>query len=160
MESVKSHHHEINQMTYRAILAAPISLFGGSLVLDLVARLTENGVWSEAAFWTMAVGLVLGFLIAPMQHRERGLMTWSTIPAPSQRREDLITAATLILFSLAWLLRRGMPSSPGALSLLFSFLGLLTAIGGEKRQPAENSRTATAMSRIPRQSTSSRLGIS
>jgi uncharacterized membrane protein len=120
-----------------ALAVIPVTLLSAGFALDLTARLSERREWAEAGFWIVALGLIAGFIAAPLLHRSRGLAEWNWIPHRTHRREDRLTIAMLVAFSAAWLLQRVSPGTPSALSLFLGFLGTVAAIAGSWQSHGE-----------------------
>jgi uncharacterized membrane protein len=133
MESrVKLFGHAIHPM----LIVIPLGVLATSLVFDLVRLLTNRPVFSEIAFWDIAVGVVGGLLAALF-----GLIDWLAIPGGTRAKDvglwhGLGNVVVVGLFALSWLLRLGHASEPGAFPVVLSVLGVLLALvtawlGGE-----------------------------
>jgi len=92
----------------------PLGILTVSSLLGLSARWLGSGALSEISFWTMAVGLILGFLFSPEP------TTKGTVP-------PFFYFMSLALFSLAWLLQRSSIAAPGIGTIILSSLGVASA---------------------------------
>ncbi|MDI3341429.1 MAG: DUF2231 domain-containing protein [Sphaerobacter sp.] len=133
MEShAKAFGHPIHPM----LIVFPLGLLATSLVFDIIYLFTDNGKWSEIAYWLIAAGIIGGLLAAPF-----GLLDWLAIPNDTRaKRVGLYhgagNAVILILFAISWLLRRDDPLEPGAWPIILSAVGVGLALitgwlGGE-----------------------------
>ena len=124
--------HPIHPM----LIAFPAGLLVTACVFDIIGLATRNGLWMQASYWMIGAGVLMGLVAAVF-----GLIDWLAIPFGT--RAKVIGAwhgsgnvVMVLLFGISWLLRRDMPSVPGAIPLVLSFLGLaflvLTGwLGGE-----------------------------
>ena len=128
MESkVKLLGHPIHPM----LIVFPLGLLATSLVFDIVYLITDNGTWSQVAFYDIAAGIVGGLLAAVF-----GLIDWLAIPDGTRAKRIGLqhmgsNVVVLALFGVAWLLRRDDPHDPGAFPIVLELAGGgLAAIGG------------------------------
>lgn len=119
------------------LIVFPLGLLATSAIFDIIYLLTNNQQLANASYWMIAAGII-GGLIAAVP----GFVDWWAIPSGTRaKRVGLVHAlgnvVVLILFGLAWWLRRDtvnhVPESvPFILSLLGVGLALFTGwLGGE-----------------------------
>src|ERR671933_1867545 len=113
------------------LIPFPLGLLSTSVVFDVVYLLTDNGKWSEIAFWMIAAGVIGGLAAAVF-----GLIDWLAIPSGTRAKtiglgHGLTNVVMVALFAVSWLLRSGTPGDPRALAIIVSFLGVgLASLGG------------------------------
>jgi uncharacterized membrane protein len=120
--------HPIHPM----LIVLPLGLLSGAVVFDIVYLLTNNTVFAQVAFWTMAAGILGGLLAAIF-----GLIDWLYIPGDTRARSvglwhGGLNVTLVALFALSWFLRSGAADHvPGTLALILSFAGAgLSLISG------------------------------
>ena len=124
--------HRIHPM----LIPFPLGLLPTSVLFDVVYLLTDNGKWSEIAFWMIATG-VLGGLAAIVF----GAIDFSRVPDGTRAHSTgvvhaLLSVSMVVLFAVSWLLRVGASGEPGAIAIILSLLGASLAVvtgwfGGE-----------------------------
>lgn len=124
--------HPIHQM----LIVFPLGLLATAVAFDLVHLVTDNGYWSEIAYWMIVAGVISGLVAAPF-----GTIDWMKIPAGTRaKRIGAIhgggNVLVVLLFAASWYLRRDDPRAPETFALVLSFAGaglsLVTAwMGGE-----------------------------
>jgi uncharacterized membrane protein len=164
MESrVKLFGHAVHPM----LIVIPLGVLATSLVFDIVRLLTNRPVFSEIAFWDIAVGVVGGLLAALF-----GLIDWLAIPGGTRAKSvglwhGLGNVVVVGLFALSWLLRMGHASEPGAVPVVLSVVGVLLALvtawlGGELverlRVGVDEGAHLDSPSSLGRQPASARVG--
>lgn len=133
MESkVKLLGHPIHPM----LIVFPLGLLATSLIFDIVYLITDNGTWSQVAYYDIAAGIVGGLAAAIF-----GLIDWLAIPGGTRAKalglwHGAGNVVMVGLFAVNWLLRRGDPREPGTLPIILSVaavaLALVTSwLGGE-----------------------------
>ena len=133
MESrVKLAGHPVHQM----LIVFPLGLLATAVVFDVIYLVTDNTLWTQAAFYMIGAGVITGLAAAVP-----GVVDWLAIPRGTRaKRIGLIhgvgNVIVVTLFALSWYLRRDQPAAPptGAVvaGLLGAGLSLLTAwLGGE-----------------------------
>lgn len=124
-----------NHPIHPMLIPLPIGLWIFSLVCDLVYRfLSDNVVWDEVAFYTMAGGLV-GALIAALP----GFIDFLSLQDSTVRRialtHMLVNLTTVALYAVNLWLRTTSPPGAGlptALSVVgVLLLGVAGWLGGE-----------------------------
>jgi uncharacterized membrane protein len=126
MESkVKLLGHPIHPM----LIVFPLGLLATSLVFDIVYLITDNGTWTQVAFYDIAAGIVGGLLAAVF-----GLIDWLSIPAGTRAKAIGLwhgggNVVVVGLFAVNWLLRRGNPREPGVLPVALSVVAVVLALG-------------------------------
>jgi uncharacterized membrane protein len=124
--------HPIHQM----LIVFPLGLLATAAIFDGITLSTQQGRWSEMAFYLIGAGLLSGLLAAVF-----GAIDWIAIPTGTRAKEiglwhGLGNGAVVLLFAISWFLRRSVPSHPDALALTLSFLAVGLALvtgwlGGE-----------------------------
>jgi uncharacterized membrane protein len=133
MESrVKLAGHPVHQM----LIVFPLGLLATAVVFDVIYLVTDNALWTQAAFYMIGAGVITGLAAAAP-----GVVDWLAIPRGTRaKRIGLIhgvgNVLVVTLFALSWYLRRDQPAAPptGAVvaGLLGAGLSVLTAwLGGE-----------------------------
>jgi uncharacterized membrane protein len=134
MESrVKLLGHPIHPM----LVVFPLGLLGISVLFDLLYLFTRNEFFPVVSYWNIAAGVIAGLAAALF-----GLLDWLNIPGGTRAKTVGLWHAfgnvvLVLLFALAWFLRRDAPNfAPGTLPLVFELTGaglsLLTGwLGGE-----------------------------
>jgi uncharacterized membrane protein len=133
MESrVKLFGHAVHPM----LIVVPLGVLATSFVFDLIRAFTGNPIFSQIAFWDIAVGVVGGLLAAVF-----GLIDWLALPGRTRAKSvglwhGLGNVVVVGLFSLSWLLRLGHATDPGAFPIILSLVGVVLALvtgwlGGE-----------------------------
>jgi uncharacterized membrane protein len=133
MESrVKLAGHPVHQM----LVVFPLGLLATAVVFDVIFLVTDNALWTQAAYFMIGAGVVTGLASAVP-----GTLDWLAIPRGTRaKRIGLIhgvgNVVVVALFALSWYLRSGQPASPptGAVvaGLLGAGLSVVTAwLGGE-----------------------------
>ena len=124
--------HPVHQM----LIVFPLGLLATAVVFDVIYLVTDNALWTQAAFYMIGAGVITGLAAAVP-----GVVDWLAIPRGTRaKRIGLIhgvgNVIVVTLFALSWYLRRDQPAAPptGAVvaGLLGAGLSLLTAwLGGE-----------------------------
>jgi uncharacterized membrane protein len=114
----------------------PLGLLSTAVIFDVLHFLTNDGSWSGIGFYMIAAGIIGGLIAALF-----GVIDWLGIPGGTRAKSvgalhGLGNVVVILLFGASWLLRRDVPSAPGALAYIFSFAGLALAgftgwLGGE-----------------------------
>ena len=111
--------HPIHQM----LIVFPLGLLATAVIFDVIYLVTDNGRWTEIAYWMIAAGLVGGLVAAVF-----GLIDWTGIPGGTRAKRvgalhGLGNVAVVLLFGMSWLIRGDAPQVPEGLALVLSFLG-------------------------------------
>ena len=124
--------HPIHPM----LIPFPLGLLLTSFIFDVVYLLTDNGKWSEIAFWMIATGVIGGLAAAVF-----GLIDWLAIPSGTRAKRIGLwhgagNVVVVVLFIVSWLLRMDAPGEPGAIPIVLSLVGVALAgltgwLGGE-----------------------------
>jgi uncharacterized membrane protein len=125
--------HPIHPM----LVAFPLGLLTTAAAFDAIYLITNDGKWTEIAFYMIGAG-VLGGLAAAMF----GWVDWFAIPPNTRAKRiglfhGLGNVAVLLLFIVSWALRRGgVSSAPEPSALILGFGGVALALvtgwlGGE-----------------------------
>jgi uncharacterized membrane protein len=118
------------------LIVIPLGVLATSFVFDIVRLLTNRPIFSEIAFWDIAVG-VIGGLLAALP----GFLDWLALPGGTRAKSvgmyhGVGNVTVVTLFVISWLLRLGQPREPGTLPVILSLIGVLLALvtgwlGGE-----------------------------
>ena len=133
MESrVKLAGHPVHQM----LVVFPLGLLATAVVFDVIFLVTDNALWTQAAYLMIGAGVVTGLAAAVP-----GTLDWLAIPRGTRaKRIGLIhgvgNVLVVALFALSWYLRSGQPASPPTEAVVAGLLGaglsVVTAwLGGE-----------------------------
>src|SRR5919199_4458911 len=124
--------HPIHPM----LIPFPLGLLATAVIFDIIQVITGKGLFSEAAQYMIAAGIIGGLAAAIF-----GLIDWLAIPAGTRAKSVGLThgagnVVVVVLFALSWLLRRDTPAHPGALALILAFVAVALAtvtgwLGGE-----------------------------
>jgi uncharacterized membrane protein len=118
------------------LIVFPLGLLATAAGFDVAAIVSGTGLWSDIAFWLIAVGIVTGLLAAVF-----GLIDFLRIPTGTRARRvgvyhGLGNVVVVGLFAGSWLLRRDDPRTVEAAAYALSFGGVGLAaftgwLGGE-----------------------------
>jgi uncharacterized membrane protein len=118
------------------LIVIPLGVLATSFVFDLIRLFSNRSVFSEIAFWDIAVGVIGGLLAAVF-----GLIDWLGLPDRTRAKSVGLwhgggNVVVVGLFGLSWLLRLGHASEPGAFPVILSLVGVALALvtgwlGGE-----------------------------
>ena len=124
--------HPAHQM----LIVFPLGLLATAVVFDVIYLAGGGSTMAIVAYWMIASGIVGGIIAAPF-----GWIDWVAIPRGTRAKSiglwhGVGNMIVLTLFLISWLMRAGMPESPDALALVFSFAGAVLALvtgwlGGE-----------------------------
>ena len=112
--------HPIHPM----LIVFPLGLFITAIIFDIIYLVTDNGKWSEIAYWMIAAGIIGGLAAAVF-----GLIDWLAIPGGTRAKSIGLwhgsgNVVVVALFGLSWLLRRDEPRDPALVALVLSFVGI------------------------------------
>jgi uncharacterized membrane protein len=133
MESrVKLAGHPLHPM----LIVFPFGLLATAVVFDVIFLVSDNPIWTQAAFYMIGAGVVTG-LVAAIP----GTVDWIAIPRGTRaKRIGLIhgvgNVIVVLLFALSWYLRRDNPAAPPTDAVVAGLVGAGIAIvtgwlGGE-----------------------------
>jgi len=119
------------------LVVFPLGLLATSVIFDIVYLINGNPTMATVAFWMIAAGIIGGIVAAVP-----GWIDWFSIPRGTRAKSvglvhGLGNVTVLILFSLAWALRRDEVNHiPSTLALACSFIAFALAgftgwLGGE-----------------------------
>jgi uncharacterized membrane protein len=124
--------HPIHQM----LIVFPLGLLGMATIFDLLAVFAGQESLAAASHPMIAAGIITGLLAAVF-----GAIDWAAIPAGTRAKtiatyHGLGNVVIVVLFAVAWWLRRDDPSAVNGLPLILQVIGLLGALvtgwlGGE-----------------------------
>ena len=124
--------HPIHPM----LIPFPLGLLGMAVIFDLLAVFAGQESLGQASRPRIAAGIITGLVAAVP-----GAIDWAAIPSGT-RAKGIATAHGLgnvlivVLFAIAWWLRRETPGAPSGLPLVLQVIGVLGALvtgwlGGE-----------------------------
>jgi uncharacterized membrane protein len=124
--------HPIHPM----LISFPLGLLGMAVIFDLLAVIAGQEVLGQASHSMIAAGTITGLLAAIF-----GAIDWATISART-RAKGIATAygpgnvIIVVLFAIAWWLRRDSPGAASGLPMVLEVIGVLGALvtgwlGGE-----------------------------
>lgn len=124
--------HPIHPM----LIPFPLGLLGMGVIFDLIDVVADEPQLARAAYYMIAAGILSGLLAALF-----GAIDWLAIPSGTRAKgiglaHGLGNVVIVVLFAIAWLLRRDAPHDPEASSIILEVIGLLGALvtgwlGGE-----------------------------
>ena len=113
------------------LIPFPLGLLTTSVVFDIIHLITGSGKWAEISFWMIAAGVIGGLAAAVF-----GLVDWLAIPSGTRAKmvglaHGASNVLMVALFAISWLLRAGAPTTPGAIAIILSLVGVgLASLGG------------------------------
>jgi uncharacterized membrane protein len=133
MESrVKLAGHPVHQM----LIVFPLGLLATAVVFDVIFLVTNNPLWTQAAYFMIGAGVITGLAAAVP-----GAVDWLAIPRGTRaKRIGLIhgvgNVVVVSLFAVSWYLRRDQPAAPPTQAVVAGLFGAALAIvtgwlGGE-----------------------------
>ena len=133
MESkAKAFGHPIHPM----LITFPLGLLGMAVIFDIIDAIFDETQLARAAYYMIAAGIITGLLAAVF-----GAIDYFAIPGGTRGKRvgtlhGVGNVVIVVLFAIAWLLRRDTPHDPEASSLILEIVGLLLALvtgwlGGE-----------------------------
>jgi uncharacterized membrane protein len=133
MESrVKLAGHPVHQM----LIVFPLGLLATAVAFDVLFLVTDNVLWTQAAFFMIGAGVITGLAAAIP-----GTVDWLAIPRGTRaKRIGLIhgvgNVIVVALFALSWYMRRDNPAAPPTEAVVAGLLGAGIAVvtgwlGGE-----------------------------
>lgn len=124
--------HPIHPM----LIPFPLGLLGMAVIFDVIQLLGGTRLLGHAAWYMIAAGILSGLLAAVF-----GAIDWLALPAGTRAKRiatvhGLGNVGIVVLFAIAWLLRRDSPADASGLPIVLEVIGLLSALvtgwlGGE-----------------------------
>ena len=124
--------HPIHPM----LIVFPLGLLGMAVIFDLLSRFAGQTSLALATPPMIAAGIITGLLAAIF-----GAIDWAAIPSGTRAKgfattHGLGNVVIVVLFAIAWWLRRDIPGPPEGLPLALEVIGVLGALvtgwlGGE-----------------------------
>lgn len=124
--------HAIHPM----LVVFPLAMFATAVVFDLIRIAGGGGTWGVAAYYDIAVGVIVGLVAAVF-----GFVDWLAVPRGTRARSvglwhGLGNLLVQVLFIISWLLRAPDPKSPSMLAFALSAAGVVLVVitawlGGE-----------------------------
>ena len=117
--------HPIHQM----LIVFPLGLLGTAVIFDVIGLVTGGSQWTLISYYMIAAGVISGLVAAVF-----GAIDYFAIPRGTRARyvgtlHGVGNVAVVALYGASWLLRRPSPANPDAEAFIFSFLGLILALG-------------------------------
>src|SRR5918999_6352781 len=125
MESrVKLAGHPVHQM----LIVFPLGLLATAVVFDVIFLVTNNSLWTQAAYFMIGAGVIVGLVAAVP-----GVVDWIPIPRGTRaKRIGLIhgvgNVVVVSLFAVSWYLRRDQPASPPTEAVVAGLFGAAPSI--------------------------------
>ena len=124
--------HPIHPM----LIPFPLGLLGMAVIFDLLAVFAGQTSLGQASRPMIAAGIITGLLAAVF-----GAIDWAAIPSGTRAKgiatsHGLGNVLIVVLFAIAWWLRRDVPGPASGLALVLQVVGVLGALvtgwlGGE-----------------------------
>ncbi len=124
--------HPIHPM----LIPFPLGLLGTAVIFDLLAVFAGQQSLAQASLPMIAAGIITGLVAAVF-----GAIDWAAIPDGTRAKgiattHGLGNVIIVVLFAIAWWLRRETPGAPSGLPLVLEVIGVLGALatgwlGGE-----------------------------
>jgi uncharacterized membrane protein len=124
--------HPIHPM----LIPFPLGLLGTAVIFDLLAVFAGQQSLAQASLPMIAAGIITGLVAAVF-----GAIDWAAIPDGTRAKgiattHGLGNVVIVVLFAIAWWLRRDEPGAPSGLPLVIEVIGVLGALvtgwlGGE-----------------------------
>ncbi len=118
------------------LIPFPLGLLGMAVIFDLLARFVGQEALGQASRPMIAAGIITGLLAAVF-----GAIDWAAIPSGTRAKgvataHGLGNVVVIVLFAVAWWLRRDEPGPASGLPLVLEVIGaggaLVTGwLGGE-----------------------------
>ncbi|MCW3842570.1 DUF2231 domain-containing protein [Micromonospora yasonensis] len=112
------------------LIVFPLGLLATAVIFDILYVITDRTGFQISAAYTMGIGII-GGLVAGLF----GFIDWRAIPAGTRaKRVGAVHGAgnvlVLVLFAISWFLRlAGDNWEPSSVALIFSFVGIVLALG-------------------------------
>lgn len=135
--TVESHTKVAGHATHPMLVVFPLGLLSAAVIFDVFRLATDDLRWADAAFHTIAAGVVMGLVAAVP-----GLLDYLHVPSGTRARSVGLLHAVgnvcvLAVFGVSWLVRLGLDDHvPGAVGQTLAFVGIALAtvtgwLGGE-----------------------------
>ena len=118
------------------LIPFPLGLLGMVVIFDLLAVFAGQESLGQASRPMIAAGIITGLVAAVP-----GAIDWAAIPSGTRAKgiattHGLGNVLIVVLFAIAWWLRRETPGAPSGLPLVLQVIGVLGALvtgwlGGE-----------------------------
>jgi uncharacterized membrane protein len=118
------------------LIVFPLGLFSTAVIFDIIRIFRGGGAWGEAAFYDIAVGIVLGLVAAVA-----GFLDWLAIPSGTRAKAVGVwhgagNFVIVVLFAISWLIRVQNPASPSVIAFVLALVAVGMALvtgwlGGE-----------------------------
>jgi len=124
--------HPIHPM----LTAFPLGLLGMGVIFDLIGVIFDETQLARAAYYMIAAGILSGLLAAVF-----GAIDWLAVPSGTRAKKvglvhGLGNVVIVVIFSIAWLIRRDAPHDPENSTIILEVVALVGALvtgwlGGE-----------------------------
>jgi uncharacterized membrane protein len=135
-ETMESRAKLLGHPIHPMLIPFPLGLLGMAVIFDLLAVVAGQTFLGQASHPMIAAGIITGLLAAIF-----GAIDWAAIPDGTRAKgiattHGLGNVIIVVLFAIAWWLRRDTPGAPSGLPLALEVIGLLAALvtgwlGGE-----------------------------
>ncbi|HEX5166997.1 MAG TPA: DUF2231 domain-containing protein, partial [Thermomicrobiales bacterium] len=103
---------------HQQLIVFPLGLLGMAVVFDLISRFADWPEIGRAGWYMIAAGIISGLLAALF-----GLIDWLAIPGGTRAKRigaihGIGNVIIVVLFAIAWLLRRDDPTAVETLPLV------------------------------------------
>jgi uncharacterized membrane protein len=117
--------HPIHPM----LITFPLGLLGMGVIFDLIHVIADEPQLARAAYYMIAAGILSGLLAALF-----GAIDWFAIPSGTRAKQvglvhGLGNVVNVVIFAIAWLLRRDTPHDPEAATIILELIALVGALG-------------------------------
>jgi uncharacterized membrane protein len=133
---MESHAKVFGHPVHPMLVVFPLGLLITSLIFDFIRMGSTNPMWSIAAYYMIAAGVIGGLLAAVF-----GLIDWLAIPRNTRAKmigvwHGLGNVVVVALFAISWFLRRLSPADPTSTAIALSVVAVLIGavagwMGGE-----------------------------
>jgi uncharacterized membrane protein len=117
--------HPIHQQ----LIVFPLGLLGMGTIFDIIDWVADEPQLARAAYYMIAAGIITGLLAAVF-----GLIDYLAIPSGTRAKGIATTHGVgnviiVVLFIIAWFLRRDDPAAPSTFARILEIIGLVMALG-------------------------------
>lgn len=111
------------------LITFPLGLLGMGAIFDLIHVLFDEPQLARAAYYMIGAGILTGLLAALP-----GAVDLLAIPSGTRAKKvgfvhGIGMVLNVVLFAIAWLLRRDVPHDPEAATIILELIGLVGALG-------------------------------
>ncbi len=127
---MESHVKVFGHPIHPVLIVFPLGLLGAAVIFDIVYLITGNPAFTVISFWDIVIGVIGGLTAAVF-----GFLDWLSIPSGTRAKSvgllhGVGNVVIVVLFIISWLLRLNAAGYiPSTLALIFSFAGIILALG-------------------------------